>query len=170
VLGQKSTLRAKSPEYQLFRKFYSSTGVSDLQLPQASLFTDEIPGNQQIRSAVSTDQSKHDPNSFIADSNIMHAQLYTESDLNTLRRQMNIFPTLQWEKNSCWLEAAINVLFSVSKARCRICVLKNPTAKILLSLFNIMLVYGHDTIPAVECRRCGVYPVEDETPPPFWVR
>ena len=60
-------------------------------------------------------------------------------------------------------------MFSVSKARGRICVLKNPTAKILLSLFNIMLVYGHDPIPAVECRRCGVYPV-DETPPPFSVR
>ena len=167
VLGQKGTLRAKSPEYELFRKFYSSTtGVSDLQLPQASLFTDEIPGIQKIRLAASRDQSKQNPNSFIADSNIMPAQLYTESELNTLRRQMNIFPTLQWENNSCWLEAAINVLFSVSKARGRICVLKNPTAKILLSLFNIMLVYGHDPIPAVECRRCGVYPV-DETPPPI---
>jgi hypothetical protein len=155
MLHQKDSVVVKSNAiYERFRKFY--LGGDDLLLPDLSLFTDSIAKLQ-----------RDNPYAIIP------KQVWTEKDLNGERSQMNIFPTLEFHKNSCWLESSIAVLFSLEQARLRILSSNHEMATLFRSLFNVMLVYGlgnpppYFLVPTVECMRCGMYPVEAKSPPPI---
>jgi hypothetical protein len=168
MLHQKDSVNVKSCEYDRFKKFYGQKVGDDLLLPDASLFTEQFIGtNSTKRKPVAAL-----PHSFIDayTSNIMHTQLYTASALNEFRSQMNIIPTLEFHLNSCWLESAIGVLFSLPKARGRILASSHRSTRFFRSLFDVMLVYGlsyNNQVPKEECMRCGLYPVENQNAPPI---
>ncbi len=132
MLHQKDSVVVKSNAiYERFRKFYLGHG-DDLLLPDLSLFTDSIAKLQ-----------RDNPYAIIP------KQVWTEIDLNGERSQMNIFPTLQFHENSCWLESSIAVLFSLEQARIRILSSNHEMATLFCSSFNVMLVYGLGNPPHI---------------------
>jgi len=102
---------------------------------------------------------------------VMYAQMYDQHSLNLLRSTVDILPTLEFVGNSCWMETAINALFSIPSARIKIFGdLSNEICKHMRFLFNIMCVYGpsfDNKVPKMECQRCGVYPRDARTAPPI---
>lgn len=164
ILPQKDSVNVSSDEYIRFKRFYATNGADELLLPPASLFTESI-------ARPDTCKAKHYPYSVInKNSNIMHTQVVAADKFSSFRSEMNVIPTLEFHLNSCWLESAISVLFSLQKARGRIAVGGN---RFLLSLFDVMAVYGltyQNKVPIVECMRCGLYPYPDEheAPPPIF--
>ena len=99
----------------------------------------------------------------------MFSQMYREDSLYQLRSSLHVLPTLEFHKNSCWMETAVNALFAIPLARIKLFSIQHPVVKCLRSLFDIMCVYGpsnSNLVPFLECQRCGVYPIDGNTAPP----
>ena len=85
------------------------------------------------------------------------------------RSQCQIFPTLEFYNNSCWLECAINCLLSVPLALLRIPVYTmNVSINCLDNMFKTMCFFasaGCLVLPVLELQRCGIYPLKAEVAP-----
>ena len=145
----------------LLRQFYSNGGPLDLLPDQRFLTTlTEQYRTSSILKGHSTQSAHLDSGRAM----VIFTQMYDESLLNDFRPTLNILPTLEFYENSCWMETAINMFFSIPTARLRIFSSLNQFCKYFCSLYNVMCVYGpvySNMVPALECKRCGVYPVED---------
>ena len=106
---------------------------------------------------------------------MMFSQMYDPNLLHKVRCSLQILPTLEFHNNSCWMETAVNALFAIPFVRVKLfsfqytTVVSNEACKCLRSLYDIMCTYGpseFNRVPFVECQRCGVYPIEDDTAPP----
>ena len=106
---------------------------------------------------------------------MMFSQMYDPNLLHKVRCSLDILPTLEFHNNSCWMETAVNALFAIPFVRVKLfsfqytTVVSNEACKCLRSLYDIMCTYGpseFNRVPFVECQRCGVYPIEDDTAPP----
>ena len=162
MTNQMSKIDAKTDAYyNLFKTFYgSSTSVVIDEVPGQHLFSqlDKITSKSLLQQHVREKSNPYDVSSV---ANILFTQLYNVNDLERFRSTVNLLPTLEFFENSCWMESAINMLFSLPVARIRTFVSRHPLRKCFESLYTIMCVYGHtfsSLVPILECVRCGVYP------------
>jgi hypothetical protein len=174
MLHQLKEIRAADVPINL-RQFYCSKSKGEAELPDEDLLislieTYETKRTNILKSFVS--RSLHLAHECPADmAKVIHTQLFGASEIQSFRSSMNTLPTLEFCSNSCWMETAINALFSCNVAIFRFFGLNNSEICYhLRSLFDIMCVYGHtnhNIVPTLECQRCGVYPaVQLITAPP----
>jgi hypothetical protein len=174
MLHQLKEIRADDVPMDL-RQFYCSKAKGEAELPGKDLLISliETYGTRRTNSLKSFfPRSLHLAHECSADmAKVIHTQLFGASEIQNFRSSMNTLPTLEFCSNSCWMETAINALFSCNVAIFKFFGLNNcEICHHLRSLFDIMCVYGHtyhNVVPILECQRCGVYPaVQHITAPP----
>ena len=144
-------------------KINRSTEVSEV--PESKLLNMLIDYYRSARN-LGTGQAHEFP---VGKAQMMFSQTYREDSLYQLRSSLHVLPTLEFHKNSCWMETAVNALFAIPFARVKLFSIQHTVVKCLRSLFDIMCVYGpsnSNLVPFLECQRCGVYPIFGNTAPP----
>jgi hypothetical protein len=102
--------------------------------------------------------------SHASGASVLQVQLYNDDERRKFREHFSMFPlpTLEFYNNSCWMESAVNCLFSIPAARLRMYSTYSVPAQCFKYLFDVMLnygpVYGNNLVPSLECMRCRLYP------------
>jgi hypothetical protein len=129
---------------------------------------------QDVKSLVSLVIQKYSSRSEVkrnaAAAQIRPFQRLLPSSLNRAQSRIQIFPTLEFDNNSCWMETSLNCLFAISLVIFRISVhsLHNDSINCLYNLFKTMCFYRcaeFEIVPVIELKRCGIYPCKDDVPP-----
>ncbi len=164
MLNQMTKIRDDDVPSDL-NKWYAGKSNRSAEVPETKLLTSLIEYYRSARN-LGTGQAHEFP---VGKAQMMFSQMYREDSLHQLRSSLHVLPTLEFHKNSCWMETAVNALFAIPLARIKLFSIQHPVVKCLRSLFDIMCVYGpshSNLVPFLECQRCGVYPICGNTAPP----
>ena len=136
-----------SPDHSFVQRFISSYKSIKLSAPD-------------YRCAHKIAQKSSHPSA----ASVFQVQLYNDDDRCKFREYFGVFPlpTLEFYNNSCWMESAVNCLFSIPAARLRMYSTHSVPAQCFKHLFDVMLDYGpvsgNNLVPSLECMRCRLYP------------
>ena len=157
---------AKSDNF--LKKFYGQKGKSGS--PEFLFVSSCISNYKPIKLSAPNYKCAHTfaKSSHASGASVLQVQLYNDDERRKFREHFSMFPlpTLEFYNNSCWMESAVNCLFSIPAARLRMYSTDSVPAHCFQYLFDVMLnygpVYGNNLVPSLECMRCGLYP-----PPSF---
>jgi hypothetical protein len=123
-----------------------------------------------VQNLIEKYSGKHDVSRNAAAAQIRAIQRCAPSSFSQAQSKTQVFPTLEFYNNSCWMETSMNCLFAIPLVIMRILVRTSCNASIncLHNLFKTMCYFRSaecEILPVIELKRCGIYPYKDCIPP-----